>query len=68
MVGRTRAQQKAAAVLRAQLSLKQALERIDYAHDVVAPKLAEIKALEAGNTVEVAGELEAADADALGHA
>jgi hypothetical protein len=31
-------------VLRAQLSLKHALERIDFQHDVIAPKLAELKA------------------------
>lgn len=46
MIGRTRAERKAAALLRAQLSLKHALERIDYAEDVVKPKLAEIRALE----------------------
>ena len=64
MTGRTRAEQKAAAFLRAQLSLKQALERIDFAHDVIAPKLLEIRALEKGNEVAVAGELEAPDAEA----
>jgi hypothetical protein len=53
LTGRTRAEQKAAAVLRAQLGLKQALERIDFAHDVIAPKLLEIRELEAGNTVEI---------------
>ncbi len=64
MIGRTRAQRKAAALLRAQLSLKHALERIDYAEDVVKPKLAEIRALEAGQkvTLEIEeGDLEAAD-------
>jgi hypothetical protein len=53
LTGRTRAEQKAAAVLRAQLGLKQALERIDFAHDVIKPKLLEIRELEAGNTVEI---------------
>jgi hypothetical protein len=40
----TRDEAKATAVLRAQLSLKHALERIDFQHDVIAPKLAELKA------------------------
>lgn len=53
MTGRSRAEQKAAAVLRAQLGLKHALERIDYAHDVVAPKIAEIRELEKANVVEI---------------
>lgn len=59
MVGRTRAERKAAALLRAQLSLKHALERIDYAEDVIKPKLAEIKQLEA--TKKVAIEIEEGD-------
>lgn len=54
MIGRTRAERKAAALLRAQLSLKHALERIDYAEDVIGPKLAEIRALEAANKVTIA--------------
>jgi len=54
MLGRTRAEKKASALLRAQLSLKQAFERIDYAEDVIAPKLAEIRALQKANTVQVA--------------
>ena len=53
MIGRTRAERKASAVLRAQLSLKHALERIDYAEDVVKPKLAEIRALEATQHVAI---------------
>ena len=53
MTGRTRAQQKASAILRAQLGLKHALERIDYAHDVIAPKLEEIRQLEAANVVAI---------------
>ena len=53
MTGRTKAEQKAAAVLRAQLGLKHALERIDFAHDVIKPKLEEIRQLEAGNVVEI---------------
>jgi hypothetical protein len=40
----TRDEKKVAAVLRAQLGLKHALERIDFAHDVIAPKVAELKA------------------------
>ncbi len=53
MIGRTRAQRKAAALLRAQLSLKHAIERIDYAEDVVKPKLEELAALEATQKVQV---------------
>ena len=53
MVGRTKAEKKASAVLRAQLSLKHALERIDYAEDVIKPKLAEIRELETTNYVEI---------------
>ena len=64
MIGRTRAERKAAALLRAQLSLKHALERIDYAEDVVKPKLEEIRQLEETRkvTLEIEeGDLEAAD-------
>lgn len=53
MLGRSRAERKAAAVLRAQLSLKHALERIDYQEDVIKPKLQEIRQLEAYNVVEI---------------
>ena len=53
MIGRSRAEKKASAVLRAQLSLRQALERIDYAEDVVKPKLMEIRQLEQDNTVAI---------------
>ena len=53
MIGRTRAQRKAAALLRAQLSLKHAIERIDYAEDVVKPKLEELAELEATQKVQV---------------
>ena len=53
MLGSTRAQKKASALLRAQLSLQQALERIDYAEDVIKPKLAEIKALEKTQHVDL---------------
>jgi hypothetical protein len=66
MIGRTRAERKTAAFLRAQLSLKQALERIDFDFDVVAPKLEEMRQLEATHDVEVQAELEAADADVEG--
>ena len=63
MVGRTREERKAAAYLRAQLSLKHALERIDYAEDVIKPQLLEMRQQSALNdvTVEIeAGELESA--------
>jgi hypothetical protein len=53
VIGRTRAERKAAAVLRAQLSLKHAVERIDYDFDVIAPKLQEIRALEATEHVAI---------------
>ena len=59
MIGRTRAERKAAALLRAQLSLQHAYERIDFAEDVIKPKLAEIRRLEATQTVDV--EIEAGD-------
>jgi len=49
----TRAQSKAAAVLRAQLSLQHALERIDHRHDVIKPKLEEIRKLEATQKVDI---------------
>jgi hypothetical protein len=53
MIGRTVAERRAAAVLRAQLSLKHALERIEYAENVIKPKLAEIRALEATQHVAI---------------
>lgn len=53
MIGRTRAERKAAAILRAELSLKHAIERIDYAEDVVKPRLAEIRKLEATKRVAI---------------
>ena len=56
MIGRTRAERKAAALLRAQLSLKHAYERIDYAEDVVKPKLEEIRRLELTDKVDVEAE------------
>jgi hypothetical protein len=49
----------AAALLRAQLSLKHALERIDFAEDVVKPKLEEIRQIEA--TQKVTLEIEEGD-------
>ena len=66
MIGSSRAERKASAYLRAQLSLKQAYERIDYAEDVVKPQLLAIRKAEATQEIEAAGELEepdAADAD-----
>lgn len=59
MIGRSRAEREAAAVLRAQLSLKHALERIAYAEEVVKPKLEEIRKLEA--TKKVVIEIEEGD-------
>lgn len=56
MIGRTRAQRKAAALLRAQLSLTHAYERIDYAEDVIKPKLAEIAAKEKTKAITVEAE------------
>ena len=53
MIGRTRAERKAAAELRAQLSLKHAIERIDYAEDVIKPKLEELQAAAKLQKVEV---------------
>jgi hypothetical protein len=62
VIGRSRSERKAAAVLRAQLSLKHALERIDYQEDVIKPKLLEIRELEQYNTVSIeAGPEDAAD-------
>jgi hypothetical protein len=60
MVGKTRQERKAAAVLRAQLSLKQAIERIDYAEDVIAPKLMEMREIAKTETID-AIEIEAGD-------
>ena len=62
MVGKTREERKVAAALRAQLSLKHALERIDYAEDVIKPQLEEMRALGAANHVTV--EIEAGDLEA----
>ncbi len=59
MIGRSRAEKKASALLRAQLSLRQAFERIDYAEDVVKPRLMEIRALEEKNRVTI--EIESGD-------
>lgn len=63
MIGRSRAERKAAAVLRAQLSLKHALERIDYQEDVIKPKLAEIRELETTQHVAIEAGPEDLDAD-----
>lgn len=43
MASYTREQAKAAAALRAQLTLKQALERVDYTFDVVKPTLEKVR-------------------------
>ena len=63
MIGSSRAEKKASAYLRAQLSLKQAFERIDYAEDVVKPQLLAIRAKEQQEIVEIEAALEAPDAD-----
>lgn len=59
MIGRSRAEKKVSALLRAQLSLQQAYERIDFAEDVIKPKLAEVRALE--KKKKVTPEIEAGD-------
>ena len=63
MAARSRSERKAVAVLRAELSVKQAFERIDYDFDVVMPKLEEIRAAEKNNEIDVDPtlELEAGD-------
>lgn len=53
MVGKTREERKVAAVMRARLSLRHALERIDYAEDVIKPQLLEMRQQAALNNVEV---------------
>jgi len=62
MVGSSRAEKKASAYLRAQLSLKQAYERIDFAEDVIKPQVLAIRQREATEEVDVVAELEAPDA------
>lgn len=53
MYGSTREERKAAAYLRAELSLKQAMERIDYDFDVIKPKLEEMRELAKTNNLEL---------------
>ena len=64
MIGSSRAEKKASAFLRAQLSLKQAFERIDYAEDVVKPQLLAIRQRESSEIVEIEAALEDPDASA----
>ena len=64
MTGRSRAERKAAAVLRAELAVKHAFERIDHDYDVIQPKLLEIRAREAGETIDVSPELEKPELEA----
>ena len=45
-------------MLRAELAVKHAFERIDFDYDVVQPKLLEIRAREAGEEIEVDPTLE----------
>lgn len=63
MAGRSRAERKAAAVLRAELALRHAHERIDHDFDVIVPTLQKIRELEEGNVVDVLPELEVPGAD-----
>lgn len=59
MIGRTRQERKAAAFLRAQLALKQSLERIDYDFDVIQPQIEEMRELAKTNNLEIeVGDLE----------
>lgn len=53
MIGSTREERKVAAYLRAQLALKHQYERIDYAEDVVKPKLKEMRELAKNNNLEI---------------
>ena len=53
MIGRSKAERKVSAALRARLSLQQAWERIDYALDVVAPTVLDVRKLEESNEVEL---------------
>lgn len=62
MIGRTKAERKTAAVLRARLSLKHAIERIDYDFDVIQPELQKIRELEQYNKVEIEAGPEDVDA------
>lgn len=51
MIGKTREERKLTALLRAQLSLRQACERIDYLEDVIKPQVLEMRALAETNHV-----------------
>lgn len=53
MIGRSKAERKVSAALRARLSLQQAWERIDYAMDVVAPTVLDVRRLEETSEVEL---------------
>jgi hypothetical protein len=59
MVGKTREERKMAALLRAQLSLKHACERIDHAEDVIKPQLESMREL--AKTQRIAIEVEPED-------
>jgi hypothetical protein len=64
VIGRSRAERKAAAALRAQLALQHSFERIDYDYDVIVPELQKIRELEKENVVDVeAPELEAGEVE-----
>lgn len=53
MIGKTKAERKVSAALRARLSLQQAWERIDYALDVVAPTVLDVRKLEESNEIDL---------------
>lgn len=53
MYGSNRQERKAAAYLRAELSLKQSMERIDYDFDVIKPKLEEMRELAKTNNLQL---------------
>lgn len=61
MIGRTREERKMAALLRAQLSLKHAIERIDHAEDVIKPQLLEMREL--AKTQNITLEIEPGDVE-----
>lgn len=53
MIGRSRAERKVSAALRAKQSLEAAWARIDYVEDVIKPTLMDIRRLEATSEVEL---------------
>ena len=53
MIGRSRAEKKVAAALRAKQALQAAWERIDYQEDVITPAVLQVRELEAVAEVEI---------------